>query len=92
MTKDQLYARYRTWIKRIGGAAFEEDLSNAQLLLSYDDKRTETTFSAVSVYTVAAHTNSVHLFLFSERTTWQLDRRGDTGKTLSEKYKLILSF
>lgn len=92
MIKDRLVSRYRAWAERIGYAAFGDDLENAHLLLSYDDKRTESTFSGVSVYAAAAHTDRVHVFLFTVRTTWRLDARGDTDETLKEDYKLLLSF
>lgn len=91
MMKEQLREKYTHWAERIGYTAFENDLENATLLLSYDDKRTGNTFTGVSVYAIAVHTNRVHLFLYTVRTTWRLDERGDTEGTLEEEYRLIIA-
>lgn len=92
MTNGQLKEKYMHWAERVGYAASNDDLESAQMLLSYDDKRTEETFSGVSVYTVAIHTNHVHLFLYTVRTTWRLDERGDAGNVIDERYRMILAF
>lgn len=46
----------------------------------------------VAVYAVAVHTDHVHVFLFSARTTWQLDERGNTGEVLDERYRVVVAF
>ena len=92
MMKEQLREKYTHWAERIGYTAFENDLENAHLLLSYDDKRTGNTFSGVSVYAVAVHTNHVHVFLFSARAVWQLDERGDACNVVDERYRVIVAF
>ena len=92
MTKEQMKIKFNRWAERVGYTPFENDLDNAVLLLSYDDKQTTTTLSTVAVYAVAVHTNHVHVFLFSTRTVWQLDERGDTGEVLDERYRVIAAF
>ena len=92
MTKEQMKIKFNRWAERVGYTPFENDLDNAVLLLSYDDKQTTTTLSTVAVYAVAVHTNHVHVFLFSVQTVWQLDERGDTGEVLDERYRVIAAF
>ena len=92
MTKEQIRTTFDRWAERVGHTPFEIDLDNAVLLLSYDDKQTSTTLSTVAVYAVAVHTDHVHVFLFSTRTVWQLDERGDTGKVLDERYRVVVAF
>ena len=65
MTKEQIRTKFDRWAERVEHTPFENDLDNATLLLSYDDKQTSTTFSTVAVYAVAVHTDHVHVFLFS---------------------------
>ena len=92
MTKEQIRTKFDRWAERVGHTPFENDLDNTTLLLSYDDKQTSTTFSTVAVYAVAVHTDHVHVFLFSVQTVWQLDKRGNTGKVLDERYRVIVAF
>ena len=92
MTKEQIRTKFDRWAERVGHTPFENDLDNAVLLLSYDDKQTSTKLLTVAVYAVAVHTNHVHLFLFSTRTVWQLDERGNTGEVLDERYRVIVAF
>ena len=92
MTKEQIRTKFDRWAERVGHTPFENDLDNATLLLSYDDKQTSTTLSTVAVYAVAVHTNHVHVLLFSVRTAWQLDERGNTGEVLDERYRVIVAF
>ena len=91
MTKEQIRTKFDRWAERVGHTPFENGLDNATLLLSYDDKQTSTTFSTVAVYAVAVHTDHVHVFLFSARTAWQLDERGNTGEVLDERYRVIVA-
>lgn len=91
MTKKQIRTKFDRWAERVGYTPFENDLDNAVLLLSYDDKQTSTTLSTVAVYAVAVHTNHVHVFLFSVRTVWQLDAQDDTGEVLDERYRVIVA-
>ena len=77
MTKEQIRTKFDRWAERVEHTPFENDLDNATLLLSYDDKQTSTTFSTVAVY---AH------------TAWQLDERGNTGEVLDERYRVIVAF
>ena len=91
MTKEQIRTKFDRWAERVGHTPFENDLDNAVLLLSYDDKQTSTTLSTVAVYAVAVHTDHVHVFLFSVRTVWQLDAQDDTGEVLDERYSKKLS-
>lgn len=91
MTKEQIRTKFDRWAERVGHTPFENDLDNATLLLSYDDKQTSTTFSTVAVYAVAVHTDHVHVFLFSVQTVWQLDAQDDTGKVLDERYRVIVA-
>ena len=92
MTKQQIRTKFDRWAERVGHTPFENDLDNAVLLLSYDDKQTSTTLSTVAVYAIAVHTDHVHVFLFSVQTVWQLDERGDTGKVLDGRYRVIVAF
>ena len=92
MTKEQIRTKFDRWAERVGHTPFKDDLDNAALLLSYDDKQTSTTLSTVAVYAVAVHTDHVHVFLFSVRTVWQLDAQDDTGKVLDERYRVIVAF
>ena len=92
MTKEQIRTKFDRWAERVGHTPFENDLDNAVLLLSYDDKQTSTTLSTVAVYAVAVHTDHVHVFLFSVQTVWQLDERGDTGEMFDERYRVIVAF
>ena len=92
MTKEQIRTKLDRWTERVGHTPFENDLDNAVLLLSYDDKQTSTTLSTVAVYTVAVHTDHVYVFLFSVQTVWQLDAQDDTGKVLDERYRVIVAF
>ena len=92
MTKEQIRTKFDRWAERVGHTSFKDDLDNAVLLLSYDDKQTSTTLSTVAVYAVAVHTNHVHVFLFSVQTVWQLDERGNTGEVLDERYRVIVAF
>lgn len=92
MTKEQIRTKFDRWAERVGHTPLENDLDNATLLLSYDDKQTSTTLSTVAVYAVAVHTDHVHVFLFSVRTAWQLDAQDDTGKVLDERYRVIVVF
>ena len=92
MTKKQIKAKFDRWAERVGYTPLKDDLDDATLLLSYDDKRTDTTFSTVAVYAVAVHTDHTHVFLFSVRTVWRLDEKGDTDKMLNEKYRVIVAF
>lgn len=92
MTKEQIRTKFDRWAERVGHKPFENDLDNATLLLSYDDKQTSITLSTVAVYAVAVHTDHVHVFLFSVQTVWQLDAQDDTGKVLDERYKVIVAF
>ena len=92
MTKKQIRIKFDRWAERVGHTPFENDLDNATLLLSYDDKQTSTTLSTVAIYAVAVHTNHVHVFLFSTRTVWQLDERGNTSEVLDERYRVIVAF
>lgn len=92
MTKEQIRTKFDRWTERVGHTPLKNDLDNATLLLSYDDKQTSTTLSTVAVYAVAVHTNHVHVFLFSARTVWQLDKRGNIGKVLDERYRVIVAF
>ena len=92
MTKEQIRTKFDRWAERVEHTPFENDLDNATLLLSYDDKQTSTTFSTVAVYAVAVHTDHVHVFLFSVQTVWQLDAQGDAGKVLDERYRVIVAF
>ena len=59
MTKEQIRTKFDRWAERVGHTPLENDLDNATLLLSYDDKQTSTTFSTVAVYAVAVHTDHV---------------------------------
>lgn len=45
-----------------------------------------------SPYIPTTHTDHVHVFLFSVRTAWQLDERGNTGEVLDERYRVIVAF
>ena len=92
MTKEQIRTKFDRWVERVGHKPLENDLDNAPLLLSYDDKQTSTTLSTVAVYAVAVHTDHVHVFLFSVQTVWQLDAQNDTGKVLDERYRVIVAF
>ena len=92
MTKEQIRTKFDRWAERVGHTPLENDLDNAVLLLSYDDKQTSTTFSTVAVYAVAVHTDHVHVFLFSVQIVWQLDAQDDTGKVLDERYRVIVAF
>ena len=92
MTKEQIRTKFDRWAERVGHTPFKDDLDNAALLLSYDDKQTSTTLSTVAVYAVAVHTDHVHVFLFSVQTVWQLDAQDDTGKVLDERYRVIVAF
>ena len=92
MTKEQIRTKFDRWAERVGHTPLENDLDNAPLLLSYDDKQTSTTLSTVAVYAVAVHTDHVHVFLFSVQTVWQLDAQDDTGKVLDERYRAIVAF
>lgn len=92
MTKEQIRTKFDRWAERVEHTPFENDLDNATLLLSYDDKQTSTTFSTVAVYAVAVHTDHVHVFLFSAHTAWQLDERGNTGKCLMRGIGLLWRF
>ena len=92
MTKEQIRTKFDHWAERVGHTPLENDLDNATLLLSYDDKQTSITLSTVAVYAVAVHTYHVHVFLFSVQTVWQLDKRGNTGKVLDERYRVIVAF
>lgn len=92
MTKEQIRTKFDRWAERVGHTPLENDLDNATLLLSYDDKQTSTTLSTVAVYAVAVHTDHVHVFLFSVCTAWRLDARDDTGKVLDERYRVIVAF
>ena len=92
MTKEQIRTKFDRWAERVGHKPFENDLDNATLLLSYDDKQTSTTLSTVAVYAVAVHTDHMHVFLFSVQTVWQLDAQDDTGKVLDERYRVIVAF
>ena len=92
MTKEQIRTKFDHWAERVGHTPFENDLDNAPLLLSYDDKQTSTTLSTVAVYAVAVHTDHVHVFLFSVQTVWQLDAQDDTGEVLDERYRVIVAF
>lgn len=91
MTKEQIRTKFDRWTERVGHTPLKNDLDNATLLLSYDDKQTSTTLSTVAVYAIAVHTNHVHVFLFSVQTVWQLDERGNTGKVLDERYRVIVA-
>ncbi len=92
MTKEQIRTKFDRWAECVGHTPFENDLDNATLLLSYDDKQTSTTLSTVAVYAVAVHTDHVHVFLFSVQTVGQLDAQDDTGKVLDERYRVIVAF
>ncbi len=92
MTKEQIRTKFDRWAERVGHTPFKDDLDNAVLLLSYDDKQTSTTLSTVAVYAVAVHTDHVHVFLFSVQTVWQLDAQDDTGKVLDERYRVVVAF
>lgn len=92
MTKEQIRTKFDRWAERVGHTPFKDDLDNAVLLLSYDDKQTSTTLSTVAVYAVAVHTDHVHVFLFSTRTVWQLDEWGNTSEVLDERYRVIVAF
>lgn len=92
MTKEQIRTKFDRWAERVGYKPLENNLDNATLLLSYDDKQTSTTLSTVAVYAVAVHTDHVHVFLFSVQTVWQLDAQDDTGKVLDERYRVIVAF
>ena len=92
MTKEQIRTKFDRWAERVEHTPFENDLDNATLLLSYDDKQTSTTFSTVAVYAVAVHTDHVHVFLFSAHTAWQLDERGITGEVRDERYRGSVAF
>ena len=92
MTKEQIRTKFDRWTERVGHTPLKNDLDNATLLLSYDDKQTSTTLSTVAVYAIAVHTNHVHVFLFSVQTVWQLDERGNTGEVLDERYRIIVAF
>ena len=92
MTKEQIRTKFDRWAERVGHTPFKDDLDNAVLLLSYDDKQTSTTLSTVAVYAIAVHTDHVHVFLFSVRTVWQLDAQDDTGEVLDERYRVIVAF
>lgn len=92
MTKKQIKVKFEQWAERVGYTPLKDDLDDATLLFSYDDKRTVTTLSTAAVYAIAVHTDRVHVFLFSVRTVWQLDKRGDTGGALNEKYRIIVAF
>lgn len=92
MTKEQIRTKLDRWAERVGHTPFENDLDNATLLLSYDDKQTSTTLSTVAVYAVAVHTDHVHVFLFSARTAWQLDERAIPAKCLMRGIGLLWRF
>ena len=92
MTKEPSRTKFDRWAERVEHTPFENDLDNATLLLSYDDKQTSTTLSTVAVYAVAVHTDHVHVFLFSVQTVWQLDARGNTGEVLDERYRVVVAF
>ena len=92
MTKEQIRTKFDRWTERVGHTPLKNDLDNATLLLSYDDKQTSTTLSTVAVYAVAVHTDRVHVFLYTVRSTWRLDERGDAGETLDERYRVIVAF
>lgn len=92
MTKEQIRTKFDRWTERVGHTPLKNDLDNTTLLLSYDDKQTSTTLSTVAVYAVAVHTDRVHVFLYTVRTTWRLDERGDAGETLDERYRVIVAF
>lgn len=45
MTKEQIRTKFDRWAERVGHTPLENDLDNTTLLLSYDDKQTNTTTS-----------------------------------------------
>ena len=91
MTYSDLYTKYMLWATRCHSAATSYDLDNAILLLSYDAGHTASTMSDVAVYAIAIHTDRVHVFVFSVRTTWALDANGETEAEIGVEYRLILA-
>ena len=65
---------------------------NATLLLSYDAGSIASTVSDVAAYAIDIHTDYVHVFIFSVRTTWAQDADGDAGEEVGTDYRFIVSF
>lgn len=92
MTKEQIRTKFDCWAERVEHTPFENDLDNATLLLSYDDKQTSTTLSTVAVYAVAVHTDHVHVFLFSVQTVCSLMSGEIPAKCLMRGIGLLRRF
>lgn len=72
MTQKELLTTLKEWQKKKEILEFD-----TKCLLTHDLKRSSKALSCIGVFACAAYTNRLHLYIYSEETTWLLNRRGD---------------
>lgn len=92
MTRAHIEQKLADWAARGGTYVDPVLLDDAPVILSYNAGHTDTTLTDVNVRAAAVHTKKAHVFLFAEKTVWEIDAQGDTGKALKTDYCLIVAF
>lgn len=87
MTQKELLTELKEWQKKKEILEF-----NTKCLLTHDLKRTSKVLSCIGVLACAAYTDHLHLYIYSEETTWLLNQRGDTIREISSQYRTLVSF
>ena len=87
MTQKELLTTLKEWQKKKEILEFD-----TKCLLTHDLNRSSKALSCIGVFACAAYTNRLHLYIYSEETTWLLNRRGDTICETSSQYRTLISF
>lgn len=87
MTQKELLTALKEWQKKKEIPKFD-----TKCLLTHDLKRTSKTLSCVGVFACAAYTNRLHLYIYLEKTTWLLNRIGDTICEMGSQYRTLIAF
>lgn len=87
MTQKELLTALKEWQKKKEIPKFD-----TKCLLTHDLKRTSKVLSCIGVFACAAYTDHLHLYIYSEETTWLLNQRGDTIREISSQYRTLVSF
>lgn len=89
MTYQQLNQKFLAWALLIGAESQTLEGSTPIVLLTRELEESERHLVGEIFFAVSLYTDRLHTFLYSERTTWLKDERGDTNEPLSEVYEVV---
>lgn len=87
MTQKELLTTLKEWQKKKEILEFD-----TKCLLTHDLNRSSKALSCIGVFACAAYTNRLHLYIYSEETTWLLNRIYITICEMSSQYRTLIAF